>query len=60
VAKRKAIYGEMQEVVHNDGGGAIFAFPSNGNAHALSIGSNEPDAVGILCRYKIVQRARLA
>ena len=60
VANRKAIYGEMQEIVHNDGGGAIFAFPSNVDAHALNIRGNELDAVGILCGYRIAERAWLA
>jgi len=60
LAKRKAIYGEMQQIVHNEGGGSVFAFPTNLDAYALNVRGNEPDAGGDLCGYRVAERTWFA
>ena len=55
-ARRKQIYWDMQEIVHNDGGNSIFAFPSDLDAYDRSIQGIAADGVNRLMGARVTER----
>ena len=55
-ARRKQIYWDMQEIVHNDGGNCVFAFPSDLDAYDRSVQGTASDGVGRLMGGRVIER----
>nr|WIE91244.1 ABC transporter substrate-binding protein [Mesorhizobium sp. WSM4875] len=58
-AKRKEIYGEMQQLAHDDSGIAIFMMPSIIDAYSPSVQGVEPDGVRTMMGGRVAERAWL-
>lgn len=56
-AKRKEIYGEMQQIIHDDCGVAIFMFPAIIDIYSSKVGGTAPDASRPLMGCKVGERA---
>ena len=54
--RRKQIYWDMQEIIHNDGGNGIFAFPSDLDAYDRSIQGTIADGVNRLMGARVIER----
>lgn len=54
--KRREIYWEMQEIVHRDGGNALFAFPAELDGYAGNVHGTQPDAVARLMGCRVAER----
>ncbi|MEZ5831976.1 MAG: ABC transporter substrate-binding protein [Dongiaceae bacterium] len=57
---RKQAYWEMQQIVHDDGGEAIFMFPSIIDAYAPSVAGVSPDGVRTMMGGRVAERAWLS
>lgn len=55
-AKRKQIYWDMQEIVRNDGGNCVFAFPTDLDAYNRSVQGTAPDGVNRLMGARVIER----
>ncbi len=58
--KRKEIYWEMQEIVHTQGGNALFAFPAELDAYAENVQGARSDPVARLMGCRVSERVWLA
>lgn len=58
-AKRKEIYGEMQQLVHDDSGEVIFMFPSVIDCYASTVKGVGPDGVRTMMGARVAERAWL-
>jgi|TARA_R110002072_G_scaffold94336_6_gene208512 peptide/nickel transport system substrate-binding protein len=58
--KRKEIYWEMQEIVHRDGGNALFAFPAELDSYAQNVQGATTDAVARLMGCRVSERVWFA
>lgn len=59
-AKRKEIYGEMQQIIHDEGGVAIFMFPAIIDVYSSKVGGTAPDGSRPLMGCKAGERAWFA
>ena len=59
-AKRKQIFGEMQQMVHANDGNAIFVFPSTLDGYAETVQGAAPDAVALLMGCRVAERVWMA
>lgn len=59
LAKRKQIYWDLQEILHNEGGAGGFAFIDTIDAYSDNVGGSQPDSVRDLYGARVCERVWL-